>query len=188
MKWADFVSKVQNELKTGNRFFNFNIPFEEEHMLTREIALGLRKLFADSYNVKANSTKLYHHVVYRQGDVDQDRQAWKSVRSDKWILVHGVRYVPDILVRRTLDTSTNILPIEIKYVKKTASTQAIATAIGQSLVYSVIYPKSIVFVGVKQSIKWGRYKLNLSAQANEETLHRKLEQNGISLILREVGI
>jgi hypothetical protein len=96
--------------------------------------------------------------------------------------------VPDILIRRTLESPTNILPIEIKYIKKTASTQAIATAIGQSLIYSVLYPQSIVFVGVKPSIEWGSYKLNLSIRAREETLHKKLKQNGIRLILREVGV
>ncbi len=188
MKWVDFVSKVQNELSTGKRFFEFDVPFEEEHLLTRAIALGLRRLFADSYSILANSAELHHHVVYRKGDAEEDKKAWNSVRPQKWIQVHGVRFVPDILIRRTVDISTDILPIEVKFVKKTASTQAIATAIGQSLIYSVRYPQSIVFVGLKRSIKWGRHKLNLSSQTNEEMLHRKLDQNGISFILREVGL
>jgi hypothetical protein len=188
MTWTDFVKKVQNELRTGEKFFDLNVPFEQEHLLTRTIVVGLRTLFADSYDVRGNPAKLHYHVVYRNGDVEEDRQAWNSVRSEKWIQMHGVRYVPDILVRRRLDTSTDILPIEVKYIKKTASTQALATALGQSLVYSVRYPQSIAFVGVKRSIEWGRYRLNLSTQANEAALHKKLEQNGICLILREVGM
>ena len=101
MQWDNFVNKVQNELSAGNNFFDFDVPFEEEHQLTRATALGLRKLFAYSYNI-ANSTELHYHVVYRKGDTDQDRQAWNSVRSNKWILIHGVRFVPDILIRRSL--------------------------------------------------------------------------------------
>ncbi len=130
-------------------------------------------------------------MIARQGDEPEDHAAWKAAVLDKWILLHGVRFVPDVLIRPTLNPVTEVLPIEVKFVQKTSSaSQCIAMAIGQGLAYTVRYPHSIVFVGVQRGLTKGKFGLaNLSAGAGDEAkLRRSLEEKGVHLILREVGI
>jgi hypothetical protein len=187
MKWVDFVNCVYSELKDGSRLFDFVQSFGREQQLTRQVALGLRKFFAESYDLPVNSESLSYHVLYRQGDTHTDKLAWTQSQKDKWISFHGVRFVPDILIRRRLDDPYDILPIEVKLIKDTGSGQGIATAIGQSLIYGARYLQSIVFVGIIQSSGRGKYHIDIRRQRSEEILYKKLQDIGIRMILRELG-
>jgi len=187
MDWDRFKENVYIELSKGKPFFDFRGPFRDEHQLTAEIVLGLRKLFSSSYRKKRNSIDLHYHVVYRKGDSIHDKRAWKQAKSEKWIFFHGVRFVPDILVFENLNASRKVLPIEVKLIKRPGASQSIATAIGQSLIYNLTYPESLSFVGVKNSIKWGKYQLLTSANAEDNRLHTRLSRNKIRLVLKNVG-
>jgi len=187
MKWDDFVNKACFELSDGNEYFNFDGQFEKEQDLTQTIVFGLRKLFAISYGIKNDSKDLYHHIVYRQGDSDEDNIAWKKIKNDKWIFFHGARFVPDILMFRETDNSKYILPVEVKLITKPGSAQGIATSIGQTYIYNSRYPESISFVGIKRSIKWGKYKLVSTIKPSDKILHDTLLNNKIRLIMRDVG-
>ena len=187
MRWIDFVNRVYSELEDGSRLFDFVQTFEREQQLTRMIALGLRTFFAESYDLPANSEALVYHVLYRQGDTDADKVAWNQSQVDKWISFQGVRFVPDILIRRKMNDPNLILPIEVKLIKDTGAGQGIATAIGQSFIYGLRYPQSIIFVGMNRSSERGRYHLNMLRQPPEEALYRKLQSIGIRMILRKLG-
>ena len=187
MKWIGFVNRVYAELKNESRFFDFNQAFEKEQQLTRVMALGLRKLFAESYNLPVNSEALPYHVLYRQGDTQTDKLAWTQSKLDKWISFHGVRFVPDILIRRRLDDPDDIYPIEIKLIKKPGAGQSVATSIGQALIYSSRYPEALVFIGIKRSIKCGRYKLRSVISGEDELLYQRLSENNVRLIMKEVN-
>ena len=192
IQWTDFVQQVEDELSTGNRgHLILDEFFAKERDLTKAIVHGLRRLFKEAYpDSHSLKTSIYHHVVARQGDDPEDRRAWTDALPDKWIRVYGVTFVPDILIRPTLNPVTEVLPIEIKFVRKPAASQAVATAIGQAFAYRTRYPRSIVFVGVQRGLMKGTSGItNLSAQSGDEaTLRRTLEENGIRLIFREVGI
>lgn len=187
MKWIDFVNRVYSELQNGSRLFDFTQTFEREQQLTREMALGLRKFFVESYDLQITSEALPYHVLYRQGDTPIDKLAWSQSQTDKWISFHGVRFVPDILIRRSLDDPNDILPIEVKLIKNNGSGQGIATAIGQSLIYSIKYPQSIVFIGIIPSTERSKYQLNIQRQNSEEIFYKKLQGIGTRMILRELG-
>ena len=101
-----------------------------------------------------------------------------------------MRFVPDVLIRPTLDPVTEVLPIEIKFVQEASSaSQCVATAIGQGFAYTVRYPRAIVFIGLQRGLTKGKYGLaDLSGRADDERkLRRSLEENGVHLIMREVG-
>ena len=164
--------------------------FDNESALTMTIAKGLRGLFKKSYPVSSSSS-IHQHVVYRDGDEKEDKLAWNASIPDKWIGVHGLRFVPDVLIRRTLNQPKDVLPIEIKLVKKLACSQAIATAIGQCVAYVGKYPRSILFVGVQRGlVKKGKFGLTdlLGKSGDEANLRCRLEKIGICLIFREVGV
>ncbi len=165
------------------------MAFAREQDLTRAIAVGLRRLFVDFYG-PASLSDIHHHVVYRQGDDERDHRAWTAAKPDKWITVHGLNFVPDVLIRRTLNPVTDVLPIEIKLVTTLACSQDVATAVGQALAYSVKYPQSIAFVGVRRGLTDGTHALtNKAGQSrNEATLHRRLRGLGVSLLFREVDV
>ena len=187
--WATFVEHVESELATGERrYIQLDESFESEQALTTSIALGLRQLYLSTYQV-ASPAGIYAHVVYRKGSDPEDRAAWTSARDHKWTVLHGARFVPDILVR-DLGSKDNVLPIEVKLIKSLACSQDIATAIGQGLAYAVRYGRAIILVGVTRGLTKGRYGLdNLSPIGTlDEALHRRLENNGIRLIFREVGM
>ena len=147
IQWTDFVQQVEDELSTGNRgHLILDESFAKERDLTKAIVHGLRRLFKEAYpDSHSLKTSIYHHVVARQGDDPEDRRAWTDALPDKWIRVYGVTFVPDILIRPTLNPVTKVLPIEIKFVRKPAASQAVATAIGQAFAYRTRYPRSIVF-------------------------------------------
>jgi len=187
MRWIDFVNRVYSELKDGNRLFDFGETFEREQQLTHTIALGLRKFFAESYGLPADPERLSYHVLYRQGDTDSDKEAWKQSQMDKWIFFQGVRFVPDILIRRKFDEPNYILPIEVKLIKDTGTGQGIATAIGQSLIYGSRYPQSLIFIGINRTSERSKYQLTKHRQPSEEILYKKLRGLGIRMILRELG-
>jgi hypothetical protein len=186
MKWGSFVNRVYSELEAGSSLFNFAQPFENEQKLTRELVYGLRKLFAESFSVK--SKLLPYHVIGRQGGTQEEKLAWKQSKPEKWILFHGVRFVPDILVR--LNDPNTILPIEVKLIKRAGSAQGIATAIGQSLIYAAKYPQTepIIFIGINRSIEWGKYQLTSLRQPDDEKFYKALKNISVRMILRVVGV
>src|SRR4051794_15646932 len=125
MKWNDFAVRVREVLTAADsRYIDCGRAFPNEHALTREIALGLRKLFSESFGVHQRSD-LPYHVVYRNGDDRADRDAWRLIKRVKWVNVRGLNFVPDVLVlqhRMTSDTDDpgHVLPIEVKLVKQRA--------------------------------------------------------------------
>jgi hypothetical protein len=185
LEWSTFVTQVRDELATGTRYLNFDKPSESEQELTRTIGKALRSLFLASY---IPSASVHHHVVFRQGVDIEDQEAWTAAKPDKWIMLHGLRFVPDVLIRRTLLPTMDVLPVEIKLVTNLACSQAIATAIGQCFAYSIKHPHSILFVGIQRGLLRGRYGLvNVLGQAGDEAvLLRRLADNGINLVFREV--
>jgi hypothetical protein len=179
---------VYSELKAGSNLFNFAQSFEKEQELTREIVRGLRKFFAESYDLSIKPEELPYRVLCRQGDTQEEKLAWKQSKRKKWISFHGVRFVPDILIRP--DDPNNILPIEVKLIKHAGSGQGVATAIGQALIYAAKYPETqtLVFIGIKRSIEWGAYQLTSKRKPNDKKFYKALENIGIRMILREVGV
>src|SRR4051812_11421892 len=100
--WSAFIEHVEDELRTSRcGFLDLDGVFGREQSLTQEIALGLRKLFIDFYGADT-AAQIHHHVVYRQGVTPNDRKAWKAAKRDKWINLHGLNFVPDILIRPNL--------------------------------------------------------------------------------------
>jgi hypothetical protein len=146
---------------------------------------GTARLFTRFYG-KAVSD-IHHHVVFREGATSQDRQAWNAAKRDKWINVYGVNFVPDVLIRPTLDPVEQMLPIEVKLVTAPACSQSIATAIGQAIGYSVVCPRSIIFVGVHCGLTRTDHPLRRHPeQPTGSSLRQRLAQWGISLIVRPV--
>jgi len=191
MEWNQFILRVRQQLETAN----FSGDFPKEHPLTRAIALGLRPLFAESFGV-SDEQDLHYHVVYRDGDEDEDRKAWTLIQKVKWVNVLGMDFVPDVLVirgrlRTATDDPISVLPIEVKLAKQRAFSAEFARAVGQCLVYSVRYQPSILFVGVQPGVIYGTRGLRNVTAANETVEDRKfrerLEQHGIALIFRDVG-
>jgi hypothetical protein len=189
MKWDNFANHVSTELETGSSLFNFAKPFKNEQELTREIVRGLRDSFAQSFSVK-DKLLLPYHVICRQGDTQEEKLVWKESKPEKWIPFHGVRFVPDILIRPRQDDQNNIIPIEVKLIKHAGSGQGIATAIGQALIYAAKHSKTqaIVFIGIERSIEWGAYELTQTPQSDDEKVYNALENIGIRMILRKVGV
>lgn len=187
MEWSDFANHVYHELGKGNALFNFHQPFQKEQELTRQLGIGLRKLFAESYGLPVTYDALSYHVIFRDGDTQKDKDAWKKSKSDKWIPFHGVRFVPDFLIRRNINDPNDILPIEVKLIKNAGSGQGIATAIGQSLIYCSRYPQSIIFIGITKPSRKRKYSLSLQRDHSENIIYERLHENGVRMILREVG-
>jgi hypothetical protein len=183
MDWQEFVNKCHNTLKSESRYFDFEASFDKEHDLTEYLVLGLRRLFADCFGLSPADKELHYRVVYRNGDNPLDKTAWNESKVSKWILYHGVRFVPDILVF----SDENVLPIEVKLIKKPGTAQAIATSIGQAIIYSSTFPQALVFIGIKRSIKWGRYKLRSAISKKDELLYQRLSENNVRLLMREVN-
>src|SRR4051812_47818797 len=106
--WPNFVEQVVDTMATR---INLDRPCARERDLTRRVAHGLRDLFTARYPIDSAAT-VHHHVTFRQGRELEDRKAWTAAKPDKWITVHGLRFVPDILIRRTLKPVADVLPIE----------------------------------------------------------------------------
>jgi len=187
MEWADFVESVCNELIRGNVFSDFRCHFEDEQALTRTIAVGIRTLFASSFNLPVDSDDLYHRVTYRRGDTQKDKKAYSHAKDDRWVFFHDVFFAPDILIRREPGGTSDILPIEVKLITEKSPSQSIATAIGQSLIYAIKHRPSIVFLGVLRSAKWGRYRFRISPNSREQAFYDVLNAGGVRAIIREVG-
>lgn len=180
MLWQDFIDKFSHSLQTEQIFTGET--FELEHELTRHLVLYLRKLYSEYFNISPDDEILYYSVIYRKGDTEHDKRAWKKAKASKWIMCHGVRFVPDILIFY----DDNVLPIEVKLIKESGSAQAVATAIGQAVIYNSVYPEALVFIGIKKSIEWGRYKLRSNIDKEDELFHEKLSEKNVRLIMREV--
>jgi len=187
MKWNQFIELICSELQHGDKLADFGVAFEDEHSLTRAISLGIRDLFTDTFRNQFDPSMISHHVVYRQGDTPQDKEAWNRSQSDKWIRFHGVRFVPDILIRRQLNNVEDILPVEVKFIKKSGAAQGVATAIGQAMIYGMRYPRTIVFIGIDGGVRSAKYNLEETAGVEEKQFNERLEQRGIHFILRKIG-
>jgi hypothetical protein len=183
MEWSDFVDTICDELIKGHRFSDYRRPIENEQALTRIIADGLRKFVASS----DNPDEVYHMVTYRESDTEREKNAYSQAKEDRWVFFHDVFFAPDILIRREPGKKSGILPIEVKLITEKGPSQAIATAIGQSLIYGTKYHQSIVFLGVLRSAKWGKYRLRIPSNSQEKHLYKVLKERGIRVILREVG-
>lgn len=187
--WSEFIERVEVELRTGaGGFVSLGMPFKREQSLTRAIALGLRELFIAFYGSES-AAEVHRHVVYREGDTLEDRKAWKAAQPEKWIRLHGLNFVPDVLIRPNLDPVSDVLPIEVKLVTRLACSQDVATAIGQAVAYSVRYPRSLVFIGVQHGVADEDHPLTneTSHSSGEGVLRDKLRDLGITLILRRVS-
>jgi hypothetical protein len=187
MKWVDFVGSVYNELIRGNLFSDFRRHIEDEQTLTRTIAIGLRNLYASSFNLPVDSDDLYQRVTYRKGDTEKDKKAYSRAKDDRWIFFHDVFFAPDILIRRESGGITYILPIEVKLITVKSLSQSVASAIGQSLIYAIKHHPSIVFLGVLRSAKWGKYRFRISLNSKEKAFYDFLNMSGVRAIIREVG-
>ena len=184
--WINFVDEVSKALRGWGAYLPLNETYPNENALTCSIGAGLRRLFCEHLPVDPDK-QLEHHVTFRNGPTTADHRAWKEAQPDKWVCVHGVQFVPDVLVRRTLQPVTDVLPIEVKLVTSPNASQALATAIGQCFAYRTRYPQAILFIGVQPGVLQAGTGLRLSGDDSERCLHETLTQNGISLIMREVG-
>lgn len=181
MDWNEFVARVTKELCTDSGYINFRVPFAKEQDLTREIAHGLRRLFSECF---PDATDLHDRVVCRKGDEPEDRRAWKGSQRYKWVNVHGLNFVPDVLLRGSLNDFSRVLPIEIKLVARASCSGEFARGIGQSLIYSVRYSPVILFVGVKAGVTASTFDVRTD---EEKKLRGTLWSNGVTVIFRDVG-
>jgi len=182
MDWQEFVEGCYNTLKFVALHVATEESFNKEQDLTRYIVLALRRTYAEYFGLSPKDKLLHNRIIFRQGDSDADKIAWKKAKDSKWIMYHGVRFVPDILIFH----DDNVLPFEIKLIKRPGSAQAIATSIGQAIIYSSTYPDVIIFIGIKRSIKWGRYELKPTKSKTDRLIHQRLLNNNVRLIMREV--
>lgn len=187
-RWGGFVAAVRTALQgLDEGCLSLDRPFQREQDCTAAIALGLRELFARHYPDVPDDPS---HVVAREGLSEADRRSWKEAVADKWIDVHGVRFVPDVLIRHRVGDTLLVLPIEVKFIRKSAgASQAMATAIGQAVAYVTRYPEAIVFIGVQRGLGKGRRaKRRLIEEGDvERKLKALLGQQNIHIIIREVG-
>ena len=65
--------------------------------------------------------------------------------------------------------------------------QSIATAIGQAIMYAGKYGQSIVFLGVRRSVKWGKYQFRIEPHEQEAKVYDGLGAMGVRVVIREVG-
>jgi len=160
MDWEEFFEKVYNELANGQEISNFLKSFPTEKDLTHEIGIGIRKLFSKNFSVPINSATISEHVTFREGSTVADKRAWTYAKKDKWIYFHKLFFVPDILVRKVTGRPDNIFSIEVKLLRENMNPQkTIAEALGQTLMYSCLHNPVIAFIGVTDSVKWGKARV-----------------------------
>jgi hypothetical protein len=188
MKWIDFITQVHQELVRGELFSDYQFNFNSEQELTQSIGIGLRKLFALSYNLSENCEELHNIVTFRRGPSQRDRVAYAKAKNDRWVFFHSVFFAPDILIRKEPGNISDTLAIEVKLLTEKSPSQSIATAIGQSLIYANKFGQSIAFLGVLRSANWGKYTLRLSEDTQEKALYESLKGMGVRVIIREVGL
>ena len=129
---------------------------------------------------------IHHLVTFRDGPEAEDKRGWTAAKLDKWIRVHGTKFVPDVLVRRTF-SNTEALSLEVKLAKTAAFSQAIAAAVGQCFAYRTRYPRAILFVGVARGVVNTRVD-GFPLDSPERSFRETLRNNGISLVFREVSL
>ena len=139
--WETFVANAVDWLRGASLSHGAGQGFPDEQALTQYLALGLRKEFMEHFGLEADSAALPGHIPFRDGPTPEDKAAWAASQDDKWIAVHGVNFVPDILIRQTPGKSGPVLPVEVKLLK-TSGGQGFATAIGQALIYSARYGRA----------------------------------------------
>ena len=189
MNWKDFVELVCNELQTGKKISNFKKKFNAEIELTHEIGFGIRKLFSSNFDVPYDSSLISEYVVFREGATSADKKAWTNSKKDKWIYFHELFFVPDILIRKAPGNPKNIFSVEVKLVKGTVSPQrCITEALGQSLIYLEKHYPVIAFIGVTNSVKWGKLETpQITPSVEDQSIYEEISKAGIKLILRQVG-
>ena len=186
MKWSVFLHRIHNEFLNGEAFNDFRHSIVTEQDLTTFSALRIREIMAKSYGLKKNSKTLIENVTFRSGQTAEDKKAYSKAKQDRWVFIHDVFAAPDIMIQDPLSPK-NFLPIEIKLLKGKGSCQAMATAIGQSLIYNTKYPYTLVFLGVLRSAKWGKYKFRCEANEDEIHFYNTLKTMNVDVITRMVG-
>lgn len=189
MKWPAFINKIYHELQRGEVFGDFRHPIENEQDLTEVTALCIRKIMAESYDLCKNSETLIKNVTFRQGPTEKDKKAYSKAKKDRWVFFHDVFFAPDIMIQDPLSPQ-NFLPIEVKLLKggKRSPSPSIATAIGQSLIYTTKHPHAIVLLGVLRSAEWGRYKFRDEPNKIENKFYNELNAMNIKVLIRKVGL
>jgi len=103
MEWTAFNAHVADYLKHGRiQKIDGANPSGSEQALTEVVARSLRDLFQRSFPDTPQGD-LPYHVVYRKGSTPEDRASWNLVQKHKWIEVHGLDFVPDVVVFRHLN-------------------------------------------------------------------------------------
>ena len=83
MDGHEFVYKSYNALKSESHYIDFKASFQKEQELTKHIVLGLRRLFADCFDLGYYDKELNYHIIYRQGDNDYNKIAWRQSKATK---------------------------------------------------------------------------------------------------------
>lgn len=187
LAWTEFVRRVQDELSADNSCIDFHASFESEHALNEHIVMGLRDLFRAHYPLERT---IHDHVLYRNGREAEDRRAWHDALPRKYVVLHGLRFVPDVLIQRSFtEGCRDVLPVDIKLLTKPSCSQPLATAIGQSLIYSLHHSRAILFVAVNRGVMGRRRGISddLGRSGVFGLLKQRLQSTEVCLILREVG-
>ena len=183
--WETFVANAVDWLRGASLSHGAGQGFPDEQALTQYLALGLRKEFMEHFGLEADSAALPGHIPFRDGPTPEDKAAWAASQDDKWIAVHGVNFVPDILIRQTPGKSGPVLPVEVKLLK-TSGGQGFATAIGQALIYSARYGRAVIFVGVETEASTDKKPFSLEPGPVGEKLMARLAEEGVTVIVRDV--
>ena len=184
-EWKTFVINAVDWLRGASLSHGAVQGFLDEQALTQYLALGLRKEFIEHFGLEADSAALPDHIPFRDGPTPEDKAAWAACQDDKWIAVHGVNFVPDILVRQTPGKPGSVLPVEVKLLK-TSGGQGFATAIGQALIYSARYGRAVIFVGVETEASPDKKPFSLEPGPVGEKLMARLAEEGVTVIVRDV--
>ena len=189
MEWSAFINKIYDELQRGEAFDDFRHPIENEQDLTEITALGIRKIMAEFYGLSKNSETFIKNVTFRKGPTEKDKKAYSKAKKDRWVFFHNVFFAPDIMIQDPVSLQ-KFLPIEVKLLKgkNQSPSQSIATAIGQSLIYTTKHSHTIVLLGILRSAEWGRYKFRDEPNKIETSFYNELNAMNIKVLIRKVGL
>ena len=110
-EWDDFVADALDWMRDAPIRDEAG-GFSDEEALTLYLATGLREVFRGHFGLTSRSVSLCDHVVFRNGPTPEDQRAWTACIENKRIPVHGIDYVPDILIRLAPGQQRPVLPLE----------------------------------------------------------------------------
>ena len=187
-EWDDFVADALDWMRDAPIRDEAG-GFSDEEALTLYLATGLREVFRGHFGLTSRSVSLCDHVVFRNGPTPEDQRAWTACIENKRIPVHGIDYVPDILIRLAPGQQRPVLPLEVKLIKnkkKAARGPEFARALGQGLIYAAYYERAVVFVGV-QTEDCIKKPFVVAPGALGEKLANRMEAEGVTVIVRDVS-